>query len=405
MSHPKILTFVLAGGRGERLFPLTVERSKPSVPFGGRYRIVDFVLSNFVNSNIYSIYLLVQYKAQSLIEHIRENWVLSPFITSQFVTVVPPQMRMGPEWFQGTADAIYQNLSLIKYHKPSLVAIFGADHIYRMDIRQMVDFHIQSEANVSVATIPVPLDKASSFGIVSCEKDGKINAFLEKPKEPKSMPGREGFALASMGNYIFNSDVLVDALVKAQHQKEHDFGKHVLPSLVDTGKLYAYDFSKNRIPGILPHEEEGYWRDVGTIRAYCDSHRDTLGNMAKFEIGNESWPIYPAHSKLPAAKIIRGEIINSHISEGVVINNAKIENSIIRKGVRIADGVVIEDSIIMDNTVLQNGSHIKNTIIDKNNVIQENERIGFDAEKDRFRVHIDESGIRIMPRGKQIRPI
>lgn len=403
MSHPKILSFILAGGKGERLFPLTVERSKPAVPFGGRYRIVDFVLSNFVNSNIFSIYLLVQYKAQSLIEHIRENWVLSPILTEHFVTVVPPQMRMGPEWFQGTADAVYQNLNVIRYHNPGLVAIFGADHIYRMDIRQMVDFHLRSGAHVSVATIPVPLKDASAFGIVRCNKEGKIEGFLEKPKNPESMPGRDGFALASMGNYIFNADVLVKVLAKSQQDKAHDFGKHILPSLVDSGRLFAYDFSKNRIPGLKPYEEEGYWRDVGTISAYCESHRDMLGESPKYDPSNEAWPIYPAHSKLPAAKIISGNIINSSIAEGVLIKHARISNSIIRRGVSIEEGVVVEDSIIMDYSVLKRGSHIKNAIIDKMNVIEENERIGFDDEKDRFRVHIDTSGTRIMPRAKQHR--
>jgi glucose-1-phosphate adenylyltransferase len=400
MSHPRILAFILAGGKGERLFPLTVERSKPSVPFGGRYRIVDFVLSNFVNSNIFSIYLLVQYKAQSLIEHVRENWVLSPVVSNHFVTVVPPQMRMGPEWFQGTADAVLQNLNLIRYHKPGLVAIFGADHIYRMDIRQMADFHLNSGAYVSVATIPVPLHEASSFGIVNCEKDGRITGFDEKPKNPQPMPGRKDFALASMGNYIFNTKVLVESLAKAQQAKNHDFGKHVLPELVNTGKLYAYDFSKNKIPGITPSEEEGYWRDVGTIKAYWESHKDMLGGKPKFEIGNEAWPIHPAHSNSSSAKIIRGEIIDSFISEGVLIHNARISNSIIRRGVTIEDDVEIENSIVMDNCVIKKGAKIRNTILDKINQIEKNEMIGFDAEKDKFRVHIDSSGIRIMPRGK-----
>ncbi|MGE5893987.1 MAG: glucose-1-phosphate adenylyltransferase [bacterium] len=400
MRHPKILAFILAGGKGERLFPLTVERSKPAVPFGGRYRIVDFVLSNFVNSNIFSIYLLVQYKAQSLIEHIRESWVLSPIMQDHFVTVVPPQMRMGPEWFQGTADAVFQNINLIRYHKPGLIAIFGADHIYRMDIRQMVDFHLNSGASVSVATIPVPIDQASSFGIVNCDKNGRINGFDEKPSKPLPMAGRSGFSLASMGNYIFNTDVLVKGLAKAQQDKEHDFGKHILPGLVDSGKLYAYDFSNNKIPGILSHEEEGYWRDVGTIRAYCESHMDMLGEEPKFDISNALWPIHSAHAKVSAAKIIRGEIINSYIGDGVFIKNARISNSFIRRGVTIEDDVQVEDSIILDNTVLKRGCRIKDTIIDKLNMIEENETIGFDQEKDRFRVHIDSSGTRIMPRGK-----
>jgi glucose-1-phosphate adenylyltransferase len=400
MAHPKILAFILAGGKGERLFPLTVDRSKPALPFSGRYRIVDFVLSNFVNSNIFSIYLMIQYKSQSLIEHIRENWVLSPVIPDHFVALVPPQMRMGPEWFQGTADAIFQNLNLIKTHKPEMVAIFGADHIYRMDIRQMVDFHINSDAYVSVAAIPVPLDEASSFGIIRCDKSGKISGFDEKPQKPKPMPGRSDAALASMGNYIFNTDILMESLAKAQKNKEHDFGKHILPSLVSTKRLYAYDFSQNDIPGIKGYEEKGYWRDVGTIQAYFNAHKDMLGEKPKLELGNELWPILPSYSKNTSARIIQGEIKNSHIAEGVIIKNARIINSIIRKGVTIDDDVEIENSIIMDNTVIRKEVRIRNSIIDKWNVIKKGTAIGFDEKKDRFIVHIDESGLRIMPRGK-----
>ncbi len=403
MAHPKILAFILAGGKGERLFPLTVDRSKPAVPFGGRYRIVDFVLSNFVNSNIFSIYLLIQYKSQSLVEHIRKDWVLSPVMPNHFVALVPPQMRMGPEWFQGTADAVFQNINLIKTHKPELIAIFGADHIYRMDIRQMVDFHVASDAIASVAAIPVPLHEAPSFGIIRCDARGKILGFDEKPKKPKPMPGRSDVALASMGNYIFNADVLLDSLMKAQKNKQHDFGKHILPSLVSTEKLYAYDFSTNKIPGIKSYEEEGYWRDVGTIKAYFNAHKDMLGVKPKLELGNEFWPVHPSYSKHTAARILSGEIINSHIAEGVIIKNARIVNSVIRRGVTIDDDVQIENSIIMDNTVIRKGVRIKNSIIDKWNVIKKGKSIGFDEKKDIFSIHIDESGIRVMPRGKGLR--
>lgn len=400
MAHPKILAFILAGGRGERLFPLTVDRSKPAVPFGGRYRIVDFVLSNFINSNIFSIYLLIQYKSQSLIEHIRENWVLSSVTPNHFVALVPPQMRMGPEWFQGTADAVFQNLNLIRTHKPELVAIFGADHIYRMDIRQMVDFHLQTDAYATVAAIPVPVKESSSFGIIRCDQSGKIYGFDEKPANTEPMPGRDDMALASMGNYIFRADILIESLVKAQHNKEHDFGKHILPALLSTKKLYAYDFSKNRLPGIRDYEEVGYWRDVGSIKAYFNAHRDMLGEKPRFELDNELWPIYPSHSKNTAAKVLKGEIINSYIAEGVTVHNARISNSVIRRGVKIGDEVSIEDSIIMDYSIVEKGAKIKNAIIDKLNIIGIGECIGYDEEKDRFRVHIDNSGIRIMPRGK-----
>lgn len=402
MAHPKVLAFVLAGGKGERLFPLTAFRSKPSVPFGGRYRIVDFVLSNLINSHIYSIYLLVQYKSQSLIEHVRQNWVLSPVIKNHFVTVVPPQMRMGPEWFQGTADAIFQNINLIQQHNPELVIVFGADHIYRMDIRQMVDFHLTNNAFVTVAARPVPVEQASSFGVIQTDSERRIVGFQEKPKKPTPMPDDPTRSYVSMGNYIFNKDVLLNALAKAQRKKQHDFGAHVIPDLVDTGRVFAYDFATNVIPGTMDYEEKGYWRDVGTIAAYFDAHMDMLSESPLFELDNKVWPIHPSGYEGPAAKILRGDIRNSIISEGTVIRKARIRNSVIRSGVVIEDNVSIEDSIIMDNAVLKKGSSIKRTIVDKLNVINEGEQIGSDPDKDRFRCHINPSGIAILPKGGRL---
>ena len=302
MAHPKVLAFILAGGKGERLFPLTAFRSKPSVPFGGRYRIVDFVLSNLVNSHIFSVYLLVQYKSQSLIEHVRQHWNLSSVVKDHFVAVVPPQMRMGPEWFQGTADAVFQNVDLIQQHNPRLVIIFGADHIYRMDIRQMMDFHIEREALVTVAARPVPIEQASSFGVIVTDDAGRIVGFQEKPKKPTPMPTDPTRAYVSMGNYIFNKDILLEALGKAQRKKQHDFGAHVIPDLVETGKVFAYDFATNTIPGTMPYEEEGYWRDVGTISAIFDAHMDMLGNAPLFELDNSQWPIHPSGYEGPATK-------------------------------------------------------------------------------------------------------
>ena len=399
MAQPKVLAFVLAGGKGERLFPLTSFRSKPSVPFGGRYRIVDFVLSNLVNSHIYSIYLLVQYKSQSLIEHIRQNWVLSSVVTNHFVTAVPPQMRMGPEWFQGTADAVYQNIDFIRQHNPELVIIFGGDHIYRMDIRQMIDFHLEKGAAVTVAARPVPLRQASSFGIVVSDSENRITGFQEKPKKPEPMPGRPDRAYASMGNYIFSRDVLLDSLIKAQKKKQHDFGSHVIPDLVKTGKVFAYDFSLNVIPGKKDHEESGYWRDVGSIAAYYDAHMDLLGYTPLFETGNRMWPIHPSIYEGAATKILKGHITNSIIGEGSVIGDVNIKNSVIRSGVVIEDDVIIDRCIIMENVVIRKGSRLRKVIVDKANIIDEGERIGFDTDKDRFRSHIGPSGIRIIPKG------
>jgi glucose-1-phosphate adenylyltransferase len=399
VAHPKVLAFVLAGGKGERLFPLTSFRSKPSVPFGGRYRIVDFVLSNLVNSHIYSIYLLVQYKSQSLIEHVRKNWVLSSVMRNHFVAVVPPQMRMGPEWFQGTADAAFQNINLIREHNPELVIVFGADHVYRMDIRQMIDFHLRKGASVTVAARPVPVKEASAFGVIVSDEENRIIGFQEKPKKPKPMPGNPDSAYVSMGNYIFNRDVLMESLGTAQRKKLHDFGAHVIPDLVAKEKVFAYDFATNVIPGHFPYEEKGYWRDVGTISAFFDAHMDMLGETPKFELDNFSWPIHPSGSEGPAAKILRGDIRNSIIAEGTFIHKAKVRNSVIRSGVLIEDNVSIEDCVIMDRAVLKKGCRLRNAIVDKLNVIGEGEQIGFDLEKDRFRCHIDSSGIAIIPRG------
>jgi glucose-1-phosphate adenylyltransferase len=403
MPHPKVLAFVLAGGKGERLFPLTSFRSKPSVPFGGRYRIVDFVLSNLVNSHIYSIYLLVQYKSQSLIEHIRQNWVFSSPVKDQFIAVVPPQMRMGPEWFQGTADAVFQNLDLIRYYNPELVIVFGADHIYRMDIRQMIDFHLAKKAQVTVAARPVPIDTASAFGVIKADEEKRITGFQEKPKRPAAMPGDPRRAYVSMGNYIFTRDVLLESLARSQRKRQHDFGMHVIPDLVDGGGVFAYDFAANVIPGTMHYEETGYWRDVGTIPAFFDAHMDMLGETPKFELDNDAWPIHPSGFEGPATKILRGEIRNSIIAEGTLIRKAKIKNSVIRSGVVIEDDVVVENCIIMDRVVLKKGSRLKRTIVDKHNVIGEGEQIGYDPESDHFRCHIDSSGIAIVPRGGKLR--
>ncbi|MBI5410346.1 MAG: glucose-1-phosphate adenylyltransferase [Nitrospirae bacterium] len=397
MAYPKTLAMIMAGGRGERLFPLTFERSKPAVPFGGRYRIVDFVLSNLINSQIFSIYLLVQYKSQSLIEYVRENWGLSAVMSDHFVTVVPPQMRYGPDWFQGTANAVFQNLNLIRQHKPELVIVFGADHIYRMDIRQMIDFHLERDAHVTVAARPVPIGEAGQLGIIDADNDGRIKGFIEKPKNPPSMPGDPTRSYGSMGNYVFNTDTLIKALIQAERNKEYDFGKHVIPNLLNAGeRLFAYDFAVNKIPGTKPYEEIGYWRDVGTIKTFWDAHQDMLGEEPVFEINNELWPIRPSRNELPATKILGGEITNSIIAEGTVINRSKIINSVIRNGVVIEDGVEVRDSLIMDHVTLKKGCTLNKVIVDAYNVVEENLHIGYDSKKPYWRAHSDPSGITVI---------
>lgn len=405
MANPRSLVFVLAGGKGERLFPLTSFRSKPAVPFGGQYRIVDFVLSSLVNSQINSIYLLVQYKSQSLIEHVRKNWVLSSVTKEHFVTVVPPQMRMGPEWFQGTADAVFQNIGVVREMNPELVIIFGADHIYRMDVRQMIEFHLARDAVVTVAARPVPIDQASAFGVIVTDSDNRIIGFQEKPKKPTPMPDDPGRAYVSMGNYIFNKEVMIESLGMAQRKKQHDFGAHVIPSLVEGGRVFAYDFATNTIAGTRPYEEKGYWRDVGTISAFFDAHMDMLGEFPIFELDNSYWPIHHSGSEGPAAKILHGDIRNSIIGEGTVIHKARVRNSVIRSGVMIEDGVRVENSIIMDGVTLRKGCHLKQVIVDKLNTIDEGETIGFEPDKDRFRCHIDSSGIALIPKGGKVKRI
>ncbi|NIS11641.1 MAG: glucose-1-phosphate adenylyltransferase, partial [Thermoplasmata archaeon] len=333
---------------------------------------------------------LVQYKSQSLIEHIRKNWVLSPVVTSHFIALVPPQMKIGPEWFQGTADAVFQNVNLISDQHPDLVVVFGADHIYRMDIRQMVDFHLTRGADVTVAARPVPLEEASAFGVLKTDEDNRIIGFQEKPKKPSPMPDRPDMAYVSMGNYIFGRDILLKSLSRAQRHKQHDFGAHILPDLVHRKKkVFAYDFATNVIPGVRPYEEVGYWRDVGTIQAYFNAHMDMIGAKPRFDPFNEKWPVHSGGYIGASAQVVKGELENTSIAEGAVIDGAKIKNSVLRSGVRVGKGSVIENCIIMDNVHIKERCTLKNVIVDKSNVIENREKIGFDMEADRFRCHID----------------
>jgi glucose-1-phosphate adenylyltransferase len=404
MSKPKILAFVMAGGEGGRLHPLTAERSKPSVPFGARYRIVDFVLSNLVNSGIHSIYLLVQYKSQSLIEHVRKAWVLPPLLQEHFITVVPPQMREGQEWFQGTADAVYQNLNLIRLHKPDLVLVFGADHVYRMDARQMMEFHLSRQAEATVAALPVSLEQASGFGVIDADDHCRILGFLEKPSAPPAMAGDPTRAYASMGNYLFNTDVLVNALKEAHDRGEHDFGKHVLPRMIESGKLYAYDFGQNSVPGVHDFEERTYWRDVGTIDAYFEAHMDVLGLEPRFDVFNAYWPIFSSNYQGPVAKFLDARLDNSIVSAGCLINGASIRNSVLRREVVVEPGVELDNCVIMDNVVIRRGARLRRAIIDRYNVIGENLRIGYDLDADRALHHVTESGIVVLGEAQPYEP-
>ncbi len=398
-NRKNVLAFVMAGGEGSRLHPLTVDRCKPAVPFNGKHRIVDFVLSNLVNSEIYSVYLLVQYKSQSLIEHIRQSWTMTRFIPQHFVTVVPPQMRNGPEWFQGTADSVYQNIHLIEAFAPDLVVVFGADHIYRMDVRQMIDFHEKSNAAVSVATLPVPLHECDQFGIVDIDDDHRVTAFIEKPKNTKPMPGSTTHALASMGNYVFNADVLLEELKRARENGESDFGKHILPRMMKTHKLVAYDFNDNIIPGAAPYEEHGYWRDVGTIDAYFNAHFDTLGATPKFRMTNPLWPIFASNDPSESAQIVDGVINESVVGSGSIVNGARLNRAMLRRAVMVERDVLLEECIAMERSVFGVGAKVRRAIIDQDNDIPPGEMIGYDLEKDRQRFHVTPSGIVVVPAG------
>jgi glucose-1-phosphate adenylyltransferase len=394
-----VLAFVMAGGEGSRLHPLTANRCKPAVPFNGKHRIVDFVLSNLVNSEIYSIYLLVQYKSQSLIEHVRSSWTLARFLPQHFITVVPPQMRHGPAWFQGTADSVYQNIHLIESFQPDIVAVFGADHVYRMDVRQMIDFHVASHAHATVATLPVPLSACDQFGIVEVDARHRITDFREKPRTALPMPGSRMHALASMGNYIFNADVLLAQLRRMHDSGESDFGKHMLPGMVKTHWLAAYDFATNDIPGVEPYEEHGYWRDVGTIDAYFQAHFDTLGAAPKFRMTNRRWPIYASPDQAESAQIENGVIHHSTVGSGSIIDGATLDHAMLRRSVLVERDAMLEHAIVMERSRIGCGAQLRRCIIDQDNDVPPGERIGFDPEADRKRFPVTPSGIVVVPAG------
>jgi glucose-1-phosphate adenylyltransferase len=397
----RVLGIIMAGGRGERLDPLTRDRSKPAVPFGGKYRIVDFVLSNFVNSGILSVYVLVQYKAQSLIEHLRMGWRTGGLSADHFITVVPPQMRIGRDWYRGTADAVAQNLHLIEDFRPDLVAVFGADHVYRMDLNQMIAFHEAKGADVTVAALPVPLEQASAFGIVAAEADTRIVGFEEKPARPAPMPADPTRAYSSMGNYLFDPRVLVETLLAdSRRSTEHDFGRTIIPELFPHARVFAYNFLDNRVPGIRASEERGYWRDVGTIEAYWLAHRDLLGRRPSLDLDNDAWPILSSRFHGPVTRIVGGSLEDSLIAEGSRIEGAAVRSSVVGRGVRLEPDVLIEDAILMDFTHVGKGARLRRVIVDRYNRIEAGATLGYDPAADRARgARVDPSGLVVVPRG------
>jgi glucose-1-phosphate adenylyltransferase len=397
----RVLAFVLAGGRGSRLYPLTKERAKPAVPFGGQYRIVDFVLSNLINSGISSIYVLIQFKSQSLLQHLRDGWQFSGILREQFIIPVPAQMRTpGENWYRGTADAIHQNLNLIEQSRPDVVAIFGADHIYRMNIHAMLEFHQRKEAEVTVAAIPVERRWAADFGVLDTNDESRIIGFHEKDPDAPRIPGNPEHVYASMGNYIFSTPALIRELhIDAENElSRHDFGKDILPGMVGRSAMFAYDFQTNRIPGDPP-EVEPYWQDVGTIDAYYEATMDLRSVTPALNLYNRQWPLRTAsYSDAPAKFTFdeegrRGEAIDSIVSGGCILSGGTVRRSVLGRGVRVHTGATVEDSIVFDNCDIGRRCRIRRAILDKNLKIPADTVIGYDLEQDRERYHVTDSGI------------
>ena len=402
---PRILSMILAGGEGRRLSPLTLERAKPAVPFGARYRIIDVVLSNFANSGLHKIKVLTQYKSASLEQHVARSWRLSP-ILDNYIETIPAQQRTGLSWFKGSADAVWQCFNVIEDEDPEIVIIFGGDHIYKMDIQQMLDHHLQKQAVLTVAAIPVPVAEATQFGVIDVDAEGRVVSFVEKPAVPPEMPGRPGWALASMGNYIFQRDILRDELERdqASDSSAHDFGKSILPALVQSGKrVFAYDFATNVVPG---EEKHGYWRDIGTISSYFDAHMDLVNISPEFNMYNHLWPIRTGVSFDPPAKFVFSDQHNSRIgiatdslvSDGCIISGGQIHKSVLAPGVRVNSFAHIEQCVLMERVKVGRYVRLRRVIVDKDVEIPSGLQIGFDLEANRRRFTVTEDGIVVIPK-------
>lgn len=408
MSIDDALVMILAGGEGKRLYPLTKDRAKPAVPFGGRYRIIDFVLNNFINSGFYKIKVLTQYKSDSLNKHITRGWALSPFL-NQYVDLAPAQMRTGSDWYRGTADAIYQNIFHILDEDPRYVCIFGGDHIYKMQVGQMLDFHKENNADLSISAIPIPIEEASEFGIMEVDDNWRLVNFVEKPQTPpKPIPGNSGMCLASMGNYIFDKDVLLNALNKDYNipASSHDFGKNVIPMLLAEGKnIYVYNFANNSFPG-MTDSERGYWRDVGSIDAYWQANMDLLDYTPELNLYSKEWPLRTFNYNYPPAKFIWeegdrvGMATDSMVSEGCIISGGGLSHCVLSPKVKINSYSSVTDSILMENVEVGRYCQIRKAIIDKNVTIPPHTKIGFDKNEDIKRgFHVSQGGVTVVPKG------
>lgn len=405
----RVLVMILAGGEGRRLGPLTSDRAKPAVPFGGRYRIIDIVLSNFVNSGLHRIKVLTQYKSASLEEHIARAWRLSPMLDS-FIETIPAQQRTGKSWFKGSADAVFQTQHIITDESPELVCIFGGDHVYKMDVRPMLAEHVENDAELTVAAIPIPKSEAKAFGVIECDEAGRILAFHEKVDNPPTMPGRDDMVLASMGNYIFNTDALLNALANdaAVESSAHDFGRDIIPSMVaDNRRVCVYDFATNRVPG---EESNAYWRDIGTIDAYWAAQMDLVAIQPQFNLHNQRWPIRTGHSHDPPAKFVFRDEWNARIgiateslvSLGCIISGGRIHRSVLSARVRVNSFSHIEESVLFENVVIGRHAKIRRAIIDKDVEIPAGTEIGFNLEEDKKRWYVSDEGIIVIPKRAKI---
>ena len=402
-----VLAMVLAGGQGSRLMPLTKDRAKPAVPFAGIYRIIDFVLSNFVNSGCYRIKVLTQYKSESLNRHISRGWRLAGTL-GQYVDLVPAQQRKGPRWYEGSADAIYQNINLITDEDPEYVAVFGGDHIYKMDVRPMMREHIDKGAHLTVAAIPVPVELATEFGVIEVDTSWRMIGFEEKPAEPKEIPGRPGMALASMGNYVFSSETLVEEIIRDANDPDsaHDFGKSILTRMFQTHDVFVYDFTTNHVPG-QPAAEQGYWRDVGTIESYFNANMDLINVTPVFDLYNPRWPIRTLYTPNPPAKFEHddpaqnrsGFAVQSIVSHGCIISGGRIERSVLSPRVRINSYSHVSDSILFNGVNVGRHARIRRAIIDKGVDIPSGMHIGYDLELDRQRFHVTDEGFVVVSKG------
>jgi glucose-1-phosphate adenylyltransferase len=413
VAQKRILGIVLAGGAGTRLAPLTDDRAKPAVPFGGLYRLVDFALSNLANADCLRIAVLTQYKSHSLDRHISLTWRMSTLL-GNFVTPVPAQQRLGPYWYTGSADAIYQSLNLIYDDEPDLVIVFGADHVYRMDPQQMVDQHVAAGAGVTVAAIPVPRAEATSFGVIQTSEDGRsIEAFLEKPADPPAMPGQPGQSFASMGNYLFTTDILIDALRKdaADAESRHDMGGDIVPMLVGQRAAQVYNFLENKVPGAT-ERDAGYWRDVGTLDSYFDAHMDLCAVHPVFNLYNNRWPILTQAPSLPPAKFVHddsdgrvGRALDSLVSNGVIVSGSLVRESVLSPGVRVENWATVERSVVMHNTRIGPRAVVRNAILDKNVIVPEGAAVGVDKEHDRARGFVvSDGGVTVVGKGQLVTP-